>query len=286
MKKHHKIILGGFGTLIVVALIVMGILINGIIIKQTIEKNSLEKQIQKLETDTNNKINELAINVIDNNKNLQSKLVGVNKKINLLKASTKKDFSGIINQTIASVVIIQTLSSQGTGFFISGNGYLVTNIHVLVNKDGQISKIIQITTDDGKTHLANFIGGVKDLDLALLKIGENYPPLQLANSSKIKVGEKVIAIGNPQGYKFSVTEGIISAVQRKGSNGYNIYIQTSADLNPGNSGGPLIDSRGKVVGMNNFKLMNSEGMGFALESNVIGKIANIIAQKQLNQTLI
>ena len=93
--------------------------------------------------------------------------------------------------------------------------------------------------------------------------------MDLADSSTLQVGRKVIAIGNPLGLSFTVTEGIISALDRTGPNGLNDYIQTDVSLNPGNSGGPLIDTSGDAVGMNNFKASNAENIGFALESDVI-----------------
>ena len=124
------------------------------------------------------------------------------------------------------------------------------------------------------------------MDIALLKINADYPRLKLADSDDIIQAEKVIAIGNPYGLSFSVSEGIVSAIHREGPNGLNIYIQTTAELNSGNSGGPLINKNGKVIGMNNFKLGNSEGLGFALESNYVKSVVNEIATQTLGQGLI
>jgi serine protease Do len=108
-----------------------------------------------------------------------------------------------------------------------------------------------------------------------------YNTLSLANSDQLQVGKKVIAIGNPYGLSFSVTEGIISAIDRTGPNGKAEYIQTDVSLNPGNSGGPLIDTQGKVVGINNFKVSSAESLGFALESNSLKQILNKIANSTL-----
>ena len=102
----------------------------------------------------------------------------------------------------------------------------------------------------------------------------------------MQIGENVIAIGNPLGLQFSVSEGIVSGVHRLGINNIEAYIQTDAALNPGNSGGPLIDKEGKVIGINNFKISGGESLGFALESNYLKDIVNDIAQEELNQTLI
>ena len=131
----------------------------------------------------------------------------------------------------------------------------------------------------------DLIGYNQELDIALLKIEGGYTPLKLGDSDKVDVGERVIAIGNPLGLSFSVTEGIVSAVNRDAGQGIPAYIQTDAALNPGNSGGPLIDVEGEVIGINNFKV-TGDNIGFALESNYIKSILNDISQENLNQTII
>ena len=120
----------------------------------------------------------------------------------------------------------------------------------------------------------------------MLKIEGTFTPISLANSDDVQIGQKVIAIGNPLGLQFSVTEGIVSAINRAGSNGLKDYIQTDAALNPGNSGGPLIDTSGKVIGINNFKIGGSENIGFALESNYIKQTINGFSQQDLGKNLI
>ena len=130
------------------------------------------------------------------------------------------------------------------------------------------------------------MGAIIEMDLAILKINGEYDYLKLEDPKNIQVGEKVIAIGNPEGLQFSVTDGIVSAVNRPGANEYSTYVQTNAELNPGNSGGPLINKKGNVVGMNNFKLIQSEGLGFALEADKIKQGVNSIGEQLLNQTLI
>ena len=104
----------------------------------------------------------------------------------------------------------------------------------------------------------------------------NYNYLKFDDSSKLQVGEKTIAIGNPLGLSFSVSEGIISALKREGPNNIPAYIQIDVPLNRGNSGGPLINKNGKVIGINNFKLQNSENLGFSLESNYAVEAINKI----------
>jgi len=120
----------------------------------------------------------------------------------------------------------------------------------------------------------------------LLKISGDYNSIELGDSDDIQIGEKVIAIGNPLGLQFSVSEGIVSAINREGTNGIEAYIQTDAALNPGNSGGPLINKQGKVIGINNFKIGGGESLGFALESNYIKEVVNQISQEKYKINLI
>ena len=129
------------------------------------------------------------------------------------------------------------------------------------------------------------IGYDSNADIALLKINGSYDYLELRNSDDVRVGEKVIAIGNPLGLSFSVSEGIVSAINREGANGLPAYIQTDAALNPGNSGGPLIGTDGKAIGINNYKA-RGENIGFALESNYIKDTVNEIALRKLNMTVL
>lgn len=191
------------------------------------------------------------------------------------------DFTEVISKAISSVVSIETDSAEATGFIISPDGYIVTNVHVI--KD---AKYIKAITNDKVEHTAELIGEDPNLDIALLKVDGYYPYLELKNSDDIMLGEKVIAIGNPRGLGLTVTEGIVSAINRKGSNNLSIYIQTDAALNPGNSGGPLIDAEGKVIGINTFKISSDENLGFALESNYIRKgVKGIIKDKPKEITL-
>ena len=117
---------------------------------------------------------------------------------------------------------------------------------------------------------------------------EHYKNLRfpLQHLKRVQIGEKVIAIGNPLGLSFSVTEGIISATDREGPNGKPYYFQTDAALNPGNSGGPLIDTSGEIIGINNFKASGAENIGFALEINHAIDTINDIAFNNLNHTII
>lgn len=199
-------------------------------------------------------------------------------EINILKSTTQDDFSGIVEGAVKSVVAISTDKSMGTGFIVTSDGYIVTNYHIIQGSEDEIF----IRTYDRNVMSAALIGKDELRDIALLKISGSYEKFEFADSDQLQVGKKVIAIGNPLGLSFTVTEGIISALDRIGPNGLREYIQTDVSLNPGNSGGPLIDTQGEVVGINNFKIGGAESLGFALESNsIIESVNNLV-----NRTLI
>jgi len=239
-------------------------------------KNALDKKIDTNNADLENKINELAkgLSGISQTQN------DLGKQIAVIQADTSSDFSSLIQTDVKSVLTVRTDVAQGTGFIITPDGYVVTNAHVLSG-----ATYAEALTSDKETKTMDLIGYNTDLDIALLKIDGDYNYLELRNSNDVRVGEKVIAIGNPLGLSFSVSEGIVSALHRGGANGLNAYIQTDVALNPGNSGGPLIGTDGKVIGINNYKA-NAENIGFALESNYIKDTVNQIALKNLNETIL
>ncbi len=286
LKRHHKIIIGSFSSLIVIFMITGGVFVYTLFMKQEIEFDNLNNKISKLEADTQSKINILAESLIQTQELAEESQEALQLEMNLLKASAGEDFSGIIEDAIKSVVTITTDSGQGTGFIISDEGYVVTNAHVLADEFGYLATGIKAITDEQDTIDTEFIGYNQNFDIALLKISGDYQPLKFADSDDIQVGEKVIAIGNPLGLPFSVSEGIVSAIDREGINGIKAYIQTTAALNFGNSGGPLINTQGKVIGINNFKVKEAESLGFALESNYIKGVVNEIAQMALGQDLL
>jgi len=284
MRRHHKIIIGSFSSIIIIFMIISGILLNTILAKQNLNYNLLNNKLTELQTDTQSKFNELTTSVLHAQEELNSlgsQIGTIDEEFDLLKASASADFSGIIEDAIKSVVTIRTDISQGTGFIIDSEGYIVTNYHIMEN-----AKSAGIFTYDSETYSVKLIGYDGTFDIALLKIEGDFEKLNFDDSDDIQIGEKVIAIGNPLGLQFSVSEGIISAIHREGISGINSYIQTDAALNPGNSGGPLINTKGKVIGINNFKVSGGESLGFALESNYIEEIVNKIALEKLNQTLI
>jgi S1-C subfamily serine protease len=284
MKRHHKWIIGGASTIILVYMIVVGILLNGEIVKQQLNHNDLLKKINEFktsQTETQSKLNELTDNLMETQKSLNLLDESLNSELKQIKASTSTDFSGIIEDSLKSVVTVRTDIGQGTGFIISDDGFLVTNAHVLSG-----GREIQILDYEQNEHPTELIGYNITYDIALLKISGNYNSIKLGNSDDVQIGEKVIAIGNPLGLQFSVSEGIVSAINREGANGVKGYIQTDAALNPGNSGGPLINKQGEVIGINNFKVSSSESLGFALASNYIKEVVNEISQEKYSKNLI
>ena len=190
---------------------------------------------------------------------------------------TQSDFTAVVQDAVKSVVTVSNDKSLGTGFIVHPDGYIVTNYHVIQSNEKDIS----VLDFERKPHNATLVGKDEERDLALLKIDGKFVPIELQDSDKVEVGEKVIAIGNPLGLSFSVTEGIVSGLKRPGPNGHDEYVQTDVPLNPGNSGGPLIDKEGKIVGINNFKIGGAEALGFALESNSIASSVNTIAGRTL-----
>lgn len=284
LKKHHKWMIGSFSSIVFIFMITSGVFMYTLFVKQNLEYNDLSGQIEE----TQSNINTLTEILIQTKSTLEQtismldiKVGSITEDIDILRNSAGEDFSGIIESAIKSVVTIRTDVSQGTGFIITEDGYVVTNAHILTG-----GREILATTYEKETFPAEFIGYSQNLDIALLKIDGDYIPANFGNSNKVQIGEKVIAIGNPLGLQFSVTEGIVSAIHRTGPSQLESYIQTDAALNPGNSGGPLINKQGEVIGINNFKIGAGENLGFALESNYIIKAVNSISEEFLNQTLL
>jgi serine protease Do len=281
LKRHHKWLIGSFTSLVVIFMIIMSVIMYAGFVRQEVNNNLLNKKISDLQQSSQSQIDAMSSIIID----LQGNLEENKQQIDLLKASADADFSGIIESSIPSVMIIRTDSGQGTGFVVSDDGYIITNAHVLADDSGYLATGIHGINYESVRVELEFIGYDNKLDVALLKASGNYNAIELGNSDELKIGEKVIAIGNPYGLVFSVSEGIISGTHRTGPNGLDAYVQIDAALNPGNSGGPLISKQGEVIGMNNFKISGGENLGFALESNYIINIVNDISMKSLNQTI-
>ncbi|HUN53703.1 MAG TPA: DegQ family serine endoprotease [Smithella sp.] len=167
--------------------------------------------------------------------------------------------------------------SLGSGFIISNDGYIFTNNHVVENTDKILVKI-----SDGKEYEAKIIGADPKTDIALIKIKpENgLPTVALGDSDVVRVGEWVIAIGNPFGLEQTVTAGIVSAKGRViGAGAYDNFIQTDASINPGNSGGPLFNMQGKVIAINTAIVAQGQGIGFAIPINMAKSILEDLKTK-------
>ncbi len=173
-----------------------------------------------------------------------------------------------------------TEESLGSGVIISKDGYIITNNHVVSG-----AQKIYVRLSSGKTLRAHVIGKDPQVDLALLKIndGDNLPVAVLGDSSKTQIGEWVLAIGNPFGLGWTVTDGIISAKGRAIGGPYEDFLQTNAAINPGNSGGPLINMKGQVIGINTAIVRGAQGIGFAIPVNVVKQILPELATGKITR---
>ena len=212
-------------------------------------------------------------------------------EVTAIQTSSKFSLMEIFEKTEASVVLVNVRSADGrimpgnmgSGFVYSDDGYIITNNHVIDNAEK-----VTITFLDGESYIAQIIGTDSDLDLAVLKVqtGSTYlQPIPIGDSSKLKVGQEIAAIGNPFGLSGSMTSGIISQMGRllPQDSGYSIpdVIQTDAAINPGNSGGPLLNMKGEVVGINTaIQSATGEftGVGFAVPSNTVKKVIPVLIE--------
>jgi S1-C subfamily serine protease len=176
-----------------------------------------------------------------------------------------------------SVVAIQTSTGKkpggsGSGFALTPDGLILTNSHVIHG-----AKRIRVETTQGTSDIAEIVGEDPHTDTALIRARVDVPPLELGSSRLLRVGQLAIAIGNPFGFECSVTAGVVSALGRslRSSTGRLIdnVIQTDAALNPGNSGGPLCDSAGRVIGMNTAIIASAQGICFATAIDTVRWVA-------------
>lgn len=232
-------------------------------------ENQLTEETQLLE----NKLALLSTDVLElreeSQSNLQSVQSQLEERISSLAAGS--DFSQIFEQVKPAVVSVRTNFGQASGFFFDEDGYVMTNRHVI---DG--ARAIVVVDYEGQIYSASLLGTATTADLAVLKVDSNqeFEYLQFAAGSDIRAGQRVIAVGNPLGLSFSVTEGIISATERVIDSTNVGFIQTDVPINQGNSGGPLVNSQGDVVGVNTLKLASTEGLGFAIPSYLAKDIAD------------
>jgi putative serine protease PepD len=193
-------------------------------------------------------------------------------------------YTQIVKQVLPSVVQIETDQGLGSGIVFDGAGDIVTNYHVVAGASSY-----RVTLSDGRGFGASLVGTFQGDDLAVVRISAgSLHPAAFADSSKIQVGDIVLAIGNPLGLRSSVTDGIVSAFRSGVPEGNGVtlpaVIQTSAAINPGNSGGALVDLDGQVIGIPTLAATDPElggtaaGIGFAIASNTVVDIANQLIQ--------
>lgn len=191
--------------------------------------------------------------------------------------------TSVVDTVGPSVVAIKHRdgAGQGSGFIFSSDGYIVTNDHVL----GHAERGISVSLTDDTVLNAEIVGRDPPTDVGVLRIpslGRALPAVQLGDSGSLRVGQLVVAIGNPLGYANSVSAGVVSALGRslRSQSGRLVdnIVQTDSAINPGNSGGPLVDSSGQAVGMNTAIIAGSQGLAFAVPSNTIAFVVSQIMQ--------
>ncbi len=170
----------------------------------------------------------------------------------------------------------ERISGTGSGFVFSSDGLILTNAHVIDN-----SERLNITLLDGDEFTAEVTGADRDTDIAIIKIfGSGYSPAKLGTSGDLKIGQLVIAIGNPMGYQHSVSVGVLSGVGRtmRTPDGHMIdnILQSDAAMNPGNSGGPMIDTNGEVIGINTAIIPYAQGLSFSIGIDTAKEIARYL----------
>jgi len=196
---------------------------------------------------------------------LNDKLLFIADDFSMQLALSANDFSSLVDDFLDAVVIVNTGQSVASGLIVHPDGYIVTNHHVVADTEEGTVK-----THSKKTYDYDVIAVSPEKDLALLKTNtkRSFDWLPLASSKEVKVGTKVVALGSPLGLDFTVTEGIVSAVNRRSADGVD-FVQIDVPVNPGNSGGPIVDISGNVIGITTSKIRGSEGIGFAVEADAV-----------------
>ena len=240
--------------------------------RRVLENTTLEN-FKILENFINQKTKSLQLDLESQLSEVETKVGGLEEKSSELEEKLSeiqvesKDFTEIIEDVIKAVVSIQTDIGQASGTIYDQRGYIITNWHVIED-----ASAIAVIDYDSKSYQVRIVGTAQDIDLAVLKIESDDDFHYLDFEDDVSIGERVIAVGNPFGLSFSVTEGIISALNREIDDTRIGYIQTDVPINPGNSGGPLVNTDKKIVGINTLKI-SGENLGFAIPAAVAEDIA-------------
>src|SRR5437763_13940990 len=170
-------------------------------------------------------------------------------------------------------------SGLGSGFIFSSDGQILTNAHVVSR-----ARRIRVTLADGRKFDAGLVGSDPEVDVAVLRIGADHLPVAEPGRVPLRVGQLVIAVGNPYGLNWTVTAGVVSALGRdldvRGSRKMTNLIQTDTSINPGNSGGPLVDSFGRVVGITTAMMPMAQGLGFSIPLETVKSVLARVTQKR------
>lgn len=195
--------------------------------------------------------------------------------------SRLSEFSDELETLVASaapsVVAVEHGHGQGSGIIVSSDGYVITNAHVVHGRAG----VLSVRLAGGEELPAEVVGEDHASDLAVLRVGaRGLPSLSLDESRRLRVGQLVIAIGNPLRFERSVSLGVVSAIERSlpgpGRRPFEGLVQTDAAINPGNSGGPLLDARGAVVGINTAVIPRAHGLGFAIPAHTAAWVTAVL----------
>ncbi|HET7539734.1 MAG TPA: trypsin-like peptidase domain-containing protein [Polyangiaceae bacterium] len=187
------------------------------------------------------------------------------------------ELENLVESSAPGVVAVEHGRGQGSGIIVSGDGYVITNAHVVRGR----SAVLSVRLAGGEELPAQVVGEDQTSDLAVLRVAaRGLPNLTLDESRRLRVGQLVLAIGNPLRFERSVSLGVVSAIDRSlpgpGSRPFEGLVQTDAAINPGNSGGPLLDARGAVVGINTAVIPRAHGLGFAIPAHTAAWVTAVL----------